>query len=114
MQHFEQRRDDVEDGEAQHVLDAVGAALDGAGQAAGLAVEMEAQAEAVHVLEGLQRDAADGALLDGGEDGVAQFAEAGGGEAEQAVGDDEGGREVRMWASCGASGVHGVGVDVGT
>ena len=83
--------DDVEDGEAEHLLDAGGAAFDGAGDAAGLAVEVEAHREAMHVLEGLQGDAADGALLDGGEGGVTQLAEAGGGEAEEAVGDDEGG-----------------------
>ena len=41
------------------------------------------------MLEGLQRHAADGALLHGGEHRIAQFGEAGGGEAQQAVGDDQ-------------------------
>ena len=116
--HFEQSGDDVEDGEAEHGLHAVGAALDGAGQAAGLAVEMEAEREAVQVLEGFERHEAGAALLDGGEDGVAEFAEAGGGDAEQAVAEDEGGgdedeRGRRAGGVFGREGVDGAAVDQG-
>ena len=45
--------------------------------------------EPVQVLEGLQRQLADGALLHGGEHRVAQLGEAGGGDAQQAVGHDQ-------------------------
>ena len=89
QQQLDNGRDDVEDGETEDGFDAGAAAFDGARDAAGLAVEMEAQGEPVHVLEGLQSDPADGALLHGGEHRIAQFAEAGRGEADQAVADDQ-------------------------
>ena len=45
----------------------VAAALEHAGQAAGLALEVEAQRQAVHVLEGLERELAHGVHRDLGE-----------------------------------------------
>ena len=70
-------------------LDGGRAAIDGARQAAGLAVQMEAHRQRVQVLERLQRHHPAGALLHGGEHRVAQLAEARGGDAQQSVGDDQ-------------------------
>ena len=61
------------------------AALDVARHAAGLAVEVEAQAEAVQVAEHAERHAPHRALRDAHEDHVAQFLEQRGGEAQDAV-----------------------------
>ena len=47
----------------------------------------------MHVLEGLQRHAAHGALLHGGEHGVAHLAEAGAGKPHETVADDEADRD---------------------
>ena len=47
-------RDDRHHGEARQFLDAVATALEHARQPAGLALEMEAQRQAMHVLEGAQ------------------------------------------------------------
>ena len=49
------------------------AALENAGQAAGLAFEVEAQRQAMHVLEGLQRELADRMHRDLGEQAVANL-----------------------------------------
>ena len=84
---LEQRRQHVEQHEEQQELDALGAALDRAGQAAGLPVEMEAQRQRMQVAEGLQRDVADRALRHAGEDAVAQFGEELGRDPRQAIGE---------------------------
>ncbi|CFN99940.1 Uncharacterised protein [Bordetella pertussis] len=70
---FEQRGQHVEQQEGQQGLDALGAALDGARQAAGLARQVKAQRQRVQVQEDLQAHRADGVLADAGEHGVAQL-----------------------------------------
>ncbi len=95
QQHLEQRRQQVEHRQAQHLLDAGHAALDRAGHAAGLPVQVEAQRQAVHVAERVQRHPARRALLHGGEHRVPQLAEAGGGDAQQAVAEDQRERDRR-------------------
>ena len=65
------------------------AALDVARQAAGLALEVEAQRQRVQVAEDLERDAADRALRDLREDRVAQLAEGLRQDAGHAVGEDQ-------------------------
>src|SRR6185437_6632504 len=86
---LEQRRHDVEEHEGEQELDAADAALDGARHAAGLALEMEAQRQRVQMAEGGEADHAHGVLLDLGEDRVAQLAESLGGDARDAVNDDQ-------------------------
>src|SRR3546814_6539732 len=61
---LQQRRDDVEGGEVQQELDALGAAVDGAAEAAGLALQVKAQGERVEVAESRQRGAAHRVLQD--------------------------------------------------
>ena len=78
-----------EHGQAQYRLDARAAAFDGTRHTAGLPVQVEAQAELVHVLERLQRHAPHHALLDGGKHRIPQLAETGRGQAQQAVDDDQ-------------------------
>ena len=80
---FQRRRHDVEHGEAQHRLHAQHAAVDHPGQAAGLAVEVKAQADRVQVAEGAQRQQPHRALLDRGEQRVADFPEAGRADADR-------------------------------
>ena len=98
---FQRRRHDVEDREAQHRLHAQHAAVDDPRQAAGLAVEMKAQADRMQMAEGAQRQQPNGALLHRGEQGVADLAKAGGADAYRAIGqdqcnrNDEGGRRRR-------------------
>ncbi|MCY1518953.1 hypothetical protein D9M68_536880 [compost metagenome] len=86
---LEEGRQDVEEQERQQRLDAFGAALDGAAQAAGLARQVEAQRQRVQVPEDLQADRADGVLADAGEDGVAQFGKQQGEHPRGAVGQDQ-------------------------
>src|SRR3546814_19368862 len=57
-------------------LDALGAAVDGATEAAGLPLHVEAQRERVEVAEGGKRRPSHRILLHGGEQHVANFAEA--------------------------------------
>src|SRR3546814_4515923 len=52
---LDEGRDDVEGGEVQQELDALGAAVDGATEAAGLPLHVEAQRERVEVAEGGKR-----------------------------------------------------------
>jgi hypothetical protein len=66
-------------------LDAAHAALDVAGHAAGLALQVEAQRQRMQVLEGLQRDGAGGALGGLGEHQLAQFGEQRRRQPQQAV-----------------------------
>ena len=65
--------DEVESRHPQHEFDALGAAFNRPRQAAGLAPEMEAQAEFVQVAEGLQRHRADAVLADENEQRRADF-----------------------------------------
>ena len=59
--------------QARQFLDALAAALEHAGQAAGLALQVEAQGQAVHVLEGLERELAHRMHRDLGEQAVAHL-----------------------------------------
>ena len=56
---LEQGRQDVEGGEAEQELDALGAALDDAAQPAGLALEMEAQRQRMEMAEDFEGEVAD-------------------------------------------------------
>ncbi len=67
-------------------MHAARAALDVARHAAGLALQVEAQAQRMQVAEHLERDAARGALGGLGEDQLAQLVEQRGAEAQQPVG----------------------------
>ena len=69
----EGRGDEVEGRHPQHEFDALGAAFDRPRQAAGLAPEVEAQAEFVQVAECLQRHRADAILAHENEQGRADF-----------------------------------------
>jgi hypothetical protein len=86
---LQQRRQHVEQHEEQEELDAFGAALDHARQSAGLPLQMEAQRQAVQMLEGLQRDAADRPLRHLGEDAVPQLGEGLGRDARGAIGQQQ-------------------------
>ena len=88
-QDLQEGGEDVEDHEGEHELDALGAALDGPADAAGLAVQMEAQGQPVQVAERTQPGQADGALGDLGEHRVADLAEGLGHDPGQAVGDEQ-------------------------
>ena len=112
QQHFEQGRDDVEHRQAQHRLDPAGATLDRARQPAGLPIEVEPQAEAVQVLERLQRHLADRALLHRGEHRVAQLGEPGGGDAQHRIGHDQPQRNGER-VVLGRQRIHGVAVNDG-
>ena len=90
---FHQRRHDGEQRVAQQRFDGPRAALQRAGQAAGLPFEVEAQAEGVQVAEDRQGDPPDRALRHLGEDGVAQLREDQRHHARQAVGDDQAERD---------------------
>src|SRR3546814_15576254 len=68
--------DDVEGGEVQQELDALGAAVDGATEAAGLPLHVEAQRKRVAVAEGGKRRPSPRILLHGGEQPVANLAQA--------------------------------------
>ena len=87
-QHQRELDDGRHEGHQRHardVLDAEPAALQHAGQAAGLALEMEAQGQAVHVLEGGERQAAHGVHGDLGEHALAHLHEQRHGDAGEAV-----------------------------
>ena len=65
------------------------AALDVARHAAGLPLQVKAQAQAMQMLEHLQRHAPDGALRDLGEHRIAQFAEQRAEQTQQAIADHQ-------------------------
>ena len=86
---LEHRRHEAEKEIVEQEFGAADAALDRARQAAGLALEMEAQRQQMQVLEGRERESAHRALADLGEDRIAQFGEALRPDARDAIGDDE-------------------------
>ena len=86
---LEERRQRVEDGKADDDLDAVDGAFDDARQAAGAPLQVVAQRQIVHVLEGLVGEVAHGVLADAGEERVAQVVEHVDEDAADAVGDDQ-------------------------
>jgi hypothetical protein len=83
---LDQRRQDRVQRIADQRADRARAAFDVAREAAGLAVQMKAQAERMQVLEDLQCDGAHRALGDAGEKDLAQLGEQHGGKAQRAVG----------------------------
>ena len=84
---LDQRRQDVVDRVVEQRLDRARAALDVARDAAGLALEVEAQAELQQVLEGLERDAPRDPRRDRIEEELAQLGEQRDRDAQRAVGD---------------------------
>ena len=77
QQHLQQGRHDVEHRQPQHALDPAGAAFDRAGQPARLPVQVEAERQAMQVLERLQRDLAHRRLLNGCKHRIAQLTKPG-------------------------------------
>ncbi len=86
---LEQRRHEAEEEVIEQEFRAANAALDRARQAAGLALEVEAQRELMQVAEGRERHLAHRALSDLGEDRVAQLGESLGRNPGDAIADDE-------------------------
>ena len=98
------RRNNIEDGEAQHRLHSQHAAIDDPRQSAGLPVQVETQADRVQVAEGTQRQQPHSALLNRGEEGIADLAEARRSHADRAIRQDQRHRDDENGAaSLGAS-----------
>ena len=89
QRQLDQRRHDGVERVAHQRLQRARAALDVAGHAAGLAVEVEAQAERVQVAEGLQRDAPRRAVGGLGEDQFAQLGEDRGRQPQPRIGQQQ-------------------------
>ena len=89
---LDQGRQHVEQHEGEQEFDPLGSALDGPAQAAGAALDVEAEREPVEVVEDPEGDGADGALGDLGEDRVAQLTEGDREHPERAVGEQDGHR----------------------
>ena len=86
---LEQGRQDVEGREADQELHPLGSAFDDPAQAAGLALEMETEAERVEMVEHFEGEVADRPLRHRREDRVAHLAERLGQHAGEAVGQDQ-------------------------
>ena len=106
--NLEQRRQDVESGEADQELHALGAALDDAAQSAGLALEMEAKAECMEMTEHFEREVADRPLRHRREDRIAHLAEGLRQHARQAIGKDQRDRHRHSLRLAVAQGIDGV------
>ena len=109
---FDEGRQDREECVAQQRIDGLGAALDHAAEATGLAVEMELQRQAVQVLEGPERDLPDRPLTDLREEEVSQLLKREAEDPGGAVGQDDEDRDRDLGgrAACVAGqrqGVHG-------
>ena len=89
QQQLDQCRHHVEHREPQHGLDAGGAAIDRTRQCAGLAIQMEAQAQRMQMAERAQRRDTHRALLHGREQRITQLPKSGGRDAQQAIADDQ-------------------------
>ena len=85
-QHFDDGRHELQDDHADDGLDGVAAALQDPGQSAGLALQMEAQGQQVHVLEGEHRQPPHRMHRDLGEQRVANLGDAGHQDAHAAIG----------------------------
>ena len=105
---LEQGRQDVEGREADQELHALRAALDDAAEAAGLPLEMEAQAERMQVPEHLQGEIANRSLRHRCEDGVADFAEGLRQHAGRAIGQDQEDRDHHRLRARVGQGVDGL------
>ena len=86
---LENGRNGVEEGEAQHRVDAHGAAGHDARQAARAALEVKLQRQGMEVAESGHRQFAHGALADLGEDRIAQLCERHHHDATEAIGQHE-------------------------
>jgi hypothetical protein len=86
QQELDEGRHAVEDREAHDRLDALGAALDDAREAAGAPLQMETQRQAVQVHEGTVGELAHGILPDAGEKRVAKLVEPGLQDARAVIG----------------------------
>ena len=80
------RRQDAVEGVRHQAGNAARAALDVAGQPAGLTVEVKAQRQPVQMPEDLERHIAHRALSDAGKDEFAQLGKEGRGKSQQAIG----------------------------
>ena len=76
--HFQKDGHDVEQHAGQQEADALGAAIDGPRQAAGLARQVKVEVKAEQVVEDVAGHLADSRLGNRGKDGIAQFLEGGG------------------------------------
>jgi hypothetical protein len=94
-------------------LDALDAPVDGPGQAAGLAVQVKAQGEIVHVAEGHQRHPPNRALGHLGEERVAQLAEAARHDPGKTIGQQQPDRRHHQYLPCGREAVHRLAQDHG-
>ncbi len=106
QRHLDQRRQDAVQRIRDQRLDAARAPFDVAAHAAGLAVQMKAQRQAVQMAEHLQRNLAHRALRDLGEQDLAQFGKQRGRQPQQAVGDDQPGRHCQQRARIAWGDVH--------
>jgi len=86
---LDQRGDDAVERIRDQRMHAARAAFDVARHAAGLALQVKAQAQCVQMPEHFQRDAAGSAFGGLGEDQFAQLGKQRGGQAQQPVGDDQ-------------------------
>jgi len=105
---LDQRRHDAVERVRNQRVHGTRAALDVARHAAGLALEVEAQAQRMQVTEDLQRDAACRAFCGLGEDQLAQFGEEGGRQAQAAVGEQQAHRHHDHRGGVAWLDVHGV------
>ena len=108
QQHLDQGGHDVEKRKRHQRFNAAHAALDVAGHAAGLALQVKAQAQAVQVLKRGQRNRAGRAVGGFGEDKFPQFIEQRVGKAQGPVGHEQahGHHQQRLGAASGH--VHGI------
>ena len=83
-----QRRPHAEQHGVEQEAHRLHAALDGAGQLPGAALQVVGEGEVEEVLVDAQGEAAAGALADPGEEGIAELGEGGGPEAGGTVGDE--------------------------
>ncbi len=93
QQDFQHGGRDAKQQVADQARHRLGAALDVAGDAAGLAFEMKAQRQRVQMLEYRHADAAHRALGDLGENHIAQVGKGGAGKAQHAIAQNKGQRQ---------------------
>ena len=86
---FDHGREDIEQQEIEHGVDALGAAFDQAGERAGAAFEVETQRKPVDVAEHIETEVARGFLANLLEQRVAEIVEQHAAEAGQCIGGDQ-------------------------
>ena len=109
QQHFDQRGQDAVERVRDQRFGAAHAALDVARHAAGLALQVEAQAQGMQVAERGQGDRTRRTLRGLGEHQIAQLGEQRGGKAQRAVGQQQARRHHQQRA--GIAGAHAQGID---